>query len=139
MYHDSRGTYGSLRIYQELKKQDIPCSENCVARLMREDGLRATTKRRYKATTNSKHDFPVAPNLLQRDFSPAKPNRVWTGDITYIWTSEGWPYLAVVIDLFSMSVVGWAMDKLMTPTTDHECADDVGAEATSILRAHISF
>jgi transposase InsO family protein len=114
VHHDSRGTYGSPRIYQELKKQDIPCSENRVARLMREDGLYATTKRRYKATTNSKHDFPVAPNLLGRDFSPAEPNRVWAGDITYIWTTEGWLYLAVVIDLFSRSVVGWAMDKRMT-------------------------
>ena len=114
VHHDSRGTYGSPRIYQELKKQDIPCSENRVARLMREDGLYATTKRRYKATTNSKHDFPVAPNLLRRDFSLAESNRVWAGDITYIWTTEGWLYLAVVIDLFSRSVVGWAMDKRMT-------------------------
>lgn len=113
-HHDSRGTYGSPRVYRELKKQGIPCSENRVARLMREDGLRAKTRKRYKATTNSKHDFPVAPNLLQRDFSPAQPNQVWTGDITYIWTTEGWLYLAVVIDLFSRSVVGWAMDKRMT-------------------------
>ena len=114
VHHDSRGTYGSPRVYRKLKKRDIPCSENRVARLMREDGLRAKTKRRYKATTNSKHDLPVAPNLLQRNFSPAKPNQVWAGDITYIWTIEGWLYLAVVIDLFSRSVVGWAMDKRMT-------------------------
>lgn len=114
VYHNSRDTYGSPRIYQALKEQDIPCSENRVARLMREDGLRAKMKRRFKATTNSKHNLPVAPNLLQRDFSPAEPNQVWAGDITYIWTTEGWLYLAVVIDLYSRSVVGWAMDKRMT-------------------------
>jgi transposase InsO family protein len=97
VYHNSGGTYGSPRIYQELKRQNISCSENRVARLMREDGLYAKTKRRYKATTNSKHDLPVTANLLQRDFSPAKPDQVWAGDITYIWTTEGWLYLAVVV------------------------------------------
>lgn len=110
--HKSR--YGSPRIHQELRQKGHSCSENRVARLMRKDGLKAKTKRRYKATTNSKHDFPVAPNLLQRDFSPEVPNQVWTGDITYIWTTEGWLYLAVVLDLFSRSVVGWSMNKLMT-------------------------
>lgn len=114
VHHDSGASYGSPRIYQALKEQGLPCSENRVARLMREDGLRAKTKRRFKATTNSKHNMPVAPNLLNRDFSPAEPNQVYAGDITYIWTNEGWLYLAVVIDLFSRSVVGWAMDKRMT-------------------------
>ena len=113
-HHESRETYGSPRVYQALKQQDIPCSENRIARLMQEDGLRAKSKRRFKATTNSKHDLPVAPNLLQRDFSPEKPDQVWAGDITYIWTTEGWLYLAVVLDLFSRSVVGWAMAKRMT-------------------------
>lgn len=114
VHHDSREAYGSPRIYQALKKQGIPCSESRVARLMREDDLRAKMKRRFKATTDSKHDLPIAPNLLQRDFSPAEPDQVYAGDITYIWTTEGWLYLAVVIDLFSRSVVGWAMDKRMT-------------------------
>lgn len=107
-------SYGSPRVYRELKNQGEACSENHVARLMREDGLRAKTKRRFKATTNSNHNLPVAPNLLNRNFSPEKPNEVYAGDITYIWTTEGWLYLAVVIDLFSRSVVGWAMDKRMT-------------------------
>jgi len=71
-------------------------------------------KRRFKATTNSKHNLPVAPNLLNRDFSPAEPNHVYAGDITYSWTTEGWLYLSVVIDLFSRSVVDWGMDKRMT-------------------------
>ena len=114
VHHDSGESYGSPRIYQALKEQGLPCSESRVARLMKEDGLRAKTKRRFKATTNSKHNLPVAPNLLNREFSPAEPNQVYAGDITYIWTTEGWLYLAVVIDLFSRSVVGWSMDKRMT-------------------------
>jgi len=114
IHRDSDKSYGSPRIYRELKTQGEPCSENRVARLMREDGLYAKTKRRFKATTNSKHNLPVAPNLLNRDFSPEEPNQVYAGDITYVWTSEGWLYLAVVIDLFSRSVVGWAMHKRMT-------------------------
>jgi putative transposase len=113
VHHESRETYGSPRVYQALKQKDVPCSENRVARLMKEDGLRAKTKRRFRVTTNSKHNLPVAPNLLQRDFSPKKPDQVWAGDITYIWTTAGWLYLAVVIDLFSRSVVGWAMNKHM--------------------------
>ena len=114
VHRDSGESYGSPRVYKALKKQGETCSENRVARLMREDGLKAKTKKRFKATTNSKHNLPVAPNLLNRNFSPQEPNRVYAGDITYIWTSEGWLYLAVVIDLFSRSVVGWAMDNRMT-------------------------
>ena len=114
VHRDSGESYGSPRVYKALKKQGETCSENRVARLMREDGLKAKTKKRFKATTNSKHNLPVAPNLLNRDFSPQEPNRVYAGDITYIWTTEGWLYLAVVIDLFSRSVVGWAMDNRMT-------------------------
>ena len=114
IHRDSGEAYGSPRVYQALKEQGETCSENRVARLMREDGLRAKTTRRFKATTNSEHNLPVAPNLLDRNFSPEAPNQVYAGDITYIWTTEGWLYLAVVIDLFSRSVVGWAMNKQMT-------------------------
>ncbi len=114
VHRNSRETYGSPRVYQVLKQQGKVCSKNRVARLMREDGLKAKTKKRFKATTNSKYSFPVAPNLLDRDFSPEEPNQVYPGDITYIWTTEGWLSLPVVIDLFSRSVVGWAMDKRMT-------------------------
>jgi len=114
IHRDSGEAYGSPRVYQALKEQGETCSENRVARLMREDGLRAKTKRRFKATINSEHNLPVAPNLLDRNFSPEAPNQVYAGDITYIWTAEGWLYLAVVIDLFSRSVVGWAMNKQMT-------------------------
>ena len=138
VHHESRETYGSPRVYQALKQQDIPCSENRIARLMQEDGLRAKSKRRFKATTNSKHDLPVAPNLLQRDFSPEKPDQVWAGDITYIWTAAGWLYLAVVLDLFSRSVVGWAMEKRMT-RSGHGCPDHGGSKAQAFARADLPF
>jgi len=114
IHRDSDASYGSPRVHRDLKEQGNSCGENRVARLMREDGLRSKIKRRFKATTDSKHNLPVAPNLLNREFHPEKPNEVYAGDITYVWTTEGWLYLAVVIDLFSRSVVGWAMDKLMT-------------------------
>lgn len=114
VHRDSGESYGSPHVYKALKKQGETCSENRVARLMREDGLKAKTKRRFMATTNSKHNLPVAPNLLNRNFSPEAPNQFYAGDITYIWTTEGWLYLAVILDLFSRSVVGWAMDKRMT-------------------------
>ena len=111
VHKESRGTYGSPRIHCELRDQGERCGRHRVARLMREDGLRAKVKKRYKATTDSKHDLPVAPNLLQRNFDPVAPDRVWASDITYIWTAEGWLYLAVVLDLFSRSVVGWSMSQ----------------------------
>lgn len=114
IHRESGGIYGSPRVYKALREQDEPCGENRVARLMREDGLRGKMKRRFKATTDSKHGFAVAPNLLNRNFCPEEPNQVYAGDITYVWTGEGWLYLAVVIDLFSRSVVGWAMNKRMT-------------------------
>lgn len=80
---------------------------------MRELGLKAKSPQRYKVTTDSRHSFPVAANLLDRKFDVAKPNNVWTADITYVWTSEGWLYLAVVMELFSRQIIGWAMDKRM--------------------------
>ena len=84
-----------------------------VARLMRENDIRAKAKRKFKVTTDSRHDHPVAPNLLDRQFTVEAPNTVWLADLSYIWTREGWLYLAVVLDLFSRQVVGWAMDEQM--------------------------
>ena len=82
---------------------------------MRENGIRARHKRRYKATTDSKHDLPVAANLLGRNFTPVAPNQVWTSDITYLWTEqEGWLYLAIVLDLFNREVIGWSLKPRMT-------------------------
>jgi len=114
VFTESRGTYGCPRVHRELRNRGIACGKNRIARLMRKDGLRAKVKRRFKATTDSKHNLPVAGNLLQRDFNPEQPDQTWAGDITYVWTGEGWLYLAVVLDLFSRNVVGWAMEKHMT-------------------------
>jgi transposase InsO family protein len=111
LHKESRGTYGSPRIHQALQAQGEACGRHRVARLMREDDLKAKVKKRYKATTDSKHTLPVAPNLLQRDFAPSGPNQVWASDITYIWTGEGWLYLAVTLDLFNRAVVGWSMSR----------------------------
>lgn len=110
----SRGTYGSPRITKALKKEGIACGRNRVARLMRENGIAAKTKRKYKATTNSKHNYPVAENLVNQNFTVNQPNQVWVADITYIATDEGWLYLAAVEDLFQRKIVGWAMDSTMT-------------------------
>ena len=116
IHEESNREYGSPKIHQELRRCGTRCGRKRVARLMRTDGLKAKTIRKFKATTNSDHSLPVAPNLLNRDFSPADPNRVWVADITYIWTNEGWLYLAIVIDLFSRAVVGWSMSERMTRT-----------------------
>lgn len=105
----SRRSYGSPRITDELNDSRMVCGRHRVARLMRAAGIRAKTVKKYKATTNSKHALPVAANLLARQFTVSRPNRVWVADITYIWTAEGWLYLAVVLDLYSRLIVGWAM------------------------------
>jgi putative transposase len=107
------GTYGSPRIYEEVKGQ-VACSKKRVARLMKEAGLQARQIRRYKHTTKANPAHPAAPNLLAQDFTATAPNEKWTSDITYIPTQEGWLYLAVVLDLFSRRVVGWAMSARMT-------------------------
>ncbi|MEN3033131.1 IS3 family transposase [Chromobacterium amazonense] len=114
IHAEFNGAYGSPRIYQELKSRGFPVSKARIHRLMTLHGIRARHKRRYKATTNSKHALPVAPNLLNRQFDVAAPDQVWTTDITYIPTREGWLYLAVVMDLYSRVIVGWAMDGRMT-------------------------
>jgi transposase InsO family protein len=114
VYYDSYETYGSPRVYHELKSQDVACSENRVARLMRLCGLRAKQVRRYKSTTKRNKKHPVAPNLLNRDFSADRPDHKWLTDITYIPTQEGWLYLAVILDLYNRGIVGWAMSERMT-------------------------
>ncbi|MBU8900958.1 IS3 family transposase [Corallococcus sp. M34] len=111
MHQDSRRTYGSPRVRAELKAQGQHVGRHRVARLMREAGLRARWRRRFVHTTDSKHGLPVAPNLLACDFNPSKPDRAWVTGITYVPTREGWLYLAVVMDLFSRRVIGWAMDR----------------------------
>jgi len=114
VYNGSYETYGSPRVYLELKAQGVACSENRVARLMRLRGLQAKQVRRYKSTTRRNKKHPVAPNILKRDFTAARPDHKWLTDITYIPTREGWLYLAAVLDLFGRRIVGWAMSKRMT-------------------------
>ena len=106
---DSRGRYGSPRVHAALRAQGRRVGRKRVARLMRGMGLSARRGRRFRCTTDSRHAFPVAPNLLDRDFTAAAPDRVWLADLTYLWTAEGWLYLAVVLDLCTRRVVGWAM------------------------------
>ena len=109
LHTELKGAYGSPRMVRELRRRGFPASKARVERLMRDNGIRARHKRRYKATTDSKHGLPVAPNLLDRNFTPSAPNEVWTSDITYLWTDEGWLYLAIVLDLFNREVIGWSM------------------------------
>lgn len=111
-----KGEYGWPRMCKELVARGIRVGKERVRKLMAQHGIKARTKRRFKATTNSAHDLPVAPNLLQRDFAPATPNAVWTTDITYLETDEGWLYLTVMLDLFSRQVVGWSIGPRMTKT-----------------------
>ena len=114
IHAEVKAAYGSRRMHRELKGRGHRIGLTRVERLMREHGIRARHKRRFKATTDSKHSMPVADNLLNRDFTPTAPNRVWTGDITYIATGEGWLYLAVVLDLFNREVIGWSIKPRMT-------------------------
>jgi putative transposase len=107
----SRRTYGSPRILRDLREEGHRVSRKRVARLMRDLGLEGRRKRRFRATTDSRHRFPVAPNVLMRDFDVAAPNTAWVTDITYLATLDGWLYLAVILDLFSRRVVGYAMSE----------------------------
>jgi putative transposase len=109
IYDASNGVYGVRRTHRQLLIDGEKCSVNRVARLMRTCGIKAKRRRKYCVTTDSKHNLPVAANLLDRQFFSAGPNQVWASDITYIWTMEGWLYLAAVIDLHSRMVVGWSM------------------------------
>jgi len=111
VHRDTRGRYGSPRIHVELRAQGRGASRGRIERLMRRHGIRAIMARpRRVRTTDSRHDLPIAPNLLNRNFSAAAPNRIWLTDITYVETDQGWLYLATVMDLYSRRIVGWAMD-----------------------------
>jgi transposase InsO family protein len=114
IHKKSRRTYGSPRIHAELRAEGVVCNHKRVARLMRLEGIQGRRKRRKAATTDSKHPYPVAPNLLNREFEAEAPNEKWVADITYIPTREGWLYLAVVLDLYSRKIVGWSMSHQVT-------------------------
>jgi len=109
IHAQTHGGYGWPRIWKELLARGIRVGKQRVQKLMQLHGIRAKGKRRFRVTTDSRHDLPIAPNLLNREFSVGEPDRVWAGDITYIATDEGWLFLAVVIDLFSRQVVGWSL------------------------------
>ena len=110
VYAENRGAYGWPRIWRQLRRQGIRVGKLRVQRLMQQHGIQARGKRRFRVTTTaSRHDLPVAPNRLDRNFAVAAPNQAWVGDFTYVATGEGWLFLAVVIDLFSRKVVGWSM------------------------------
>ena len=111
---ESRETYGSPSIWDALIKQGHCVGEHRVARLMRVEGIRVKTVKKWRTTTQSNPRLPVAENTLNRQFTVAHPNQVWAGDITYVWTTEGWLYLAVILDLYSRLVVGWAMGHRLT-------------------------
>jgi len=113
-FEESDKTYGAKRIVVGLRQRGYRVGKNRVWRLMRENGLKVKTVRRFKVTTNSDHKRPVAPNLVKQQFTAQAPNRLWTGDITYIPTAQGWLYLAVVLDVFSRRIVGWSMNQRMT-------------------------
>ncbi len=109
VFEASRRRYGSPRIHIELKKAGRGIGRHRIARILRIQGLQARKRRRFVATTDSGHTLPIAPNLVKRDFAAVAPNKVWVGDVTFIPTLEGWLYLAVLLDLFSRRVVGWAL------------------------------
>ena len=109
IHAEVKGEYGWPRMHKELRARGIRVGKDRVRKLMQQHGIRARTKRKFVVTTDSRHSLPVAPDLVQRRFTPEEPNQLWSGDITYIATDEGWLYLAAVIDLFSRQVVGWSL------------------------------
>lgn len=114
IYRRHKGRYGSPRITDDLRDLEVVCSENRVARRMRHMDLKAVQARKFKVTTDSSHNMPVAPDLIRQDFTASAANQKWVSDITYIWTRQGWLYLAVVMDLYSRAIIGWSMNVRMT-------------------------
>jgi putative transposase len=112
-FKESNESYGSPRMVHELREAELDVGRRRIARLMRDNGMKARQKVQFKRTTDSYHSHPIAPNILEQDFTVTAPNQVWVGDISYIWTKEGWLYLAVVIDLYARRVVGWATSDRM--------------------------
>ena len=146
-FKESREANGSPRIFADFKEAGIACSEKRIARLMRLAEIRAVLPKRFVVTTDSDHEMPVATNLLDRTFDAEKPDTRWTADITYVWTRQGWLYLAVILDLFSRRIVGWAMDQSIdrslvlsaldmaiagrNPSQDMLCHSDRGSQYAS--------
>lgn len=116
LHEESRRIYGSPRIYAALRRRGIACGRHRVARLMRDEGLRSKTTRRFRSIATKREEMPAAPNRLKRCFTARRPNRVWASDITIVKTAEGWLHLAIVLDLYSRKIVGWATSPTVTQT-----------------------
>lgn len=114
IFQDMYEAYGSPRMYEQLRKEGFTCSKRTVEELMRKHEIRPKRKRKHKSTTDSNHKLPIAPNVLEREFTVETPDEVWVSDITYIDTAQGWLYLCVFIDLYSRMVVGWSISNRMT-------------------------
>lgn len=114
LHGEMRGAYGWPRMWRELKARGVRVGKERVRKMMKDNDIRARAKRKFKATTDSNHNLPVCKNVLNRNFKPERPDTVWTGDITYIPTNEGWLHLAIVVDAFSRQLIGWAMGERMT-------------------------
>jgi len=114
LHAESRGTYGSPRLHVALQREGIRVSKHRIERALRSMGIQARTRRRWRVTTRANPAHPVVENALARDFTASKPNERWVTDISYVWTDEGWCYLAVILDLFSRAVVGWALDTTLS-------------------------
>lgn len=110
----SRGIYGSPKITEVLISEGVKVSQKTVSNIMKENNMKSKTVKKYKATTHSNHKLPISPNLLNQNFKVDAPCKAWVTDITYVWTSQGWLYLATVMDLFLRRIIGWTMDKRMT-------------------------
>jgi len=121
IHEASRKTYGSPRVHAQLNALGRRCGRGRVERLMRRFGIRSKLKRRFRKTTNSAHNERISPNLVRRNFSVERPNKIWVSDVTYLWTNEGWLYLAVTLDLFSRRVVGWSMSERLTTSLVLQC------------------
>jgi transposase InsO family protein len=114
IHKNSRGLYGSPRIYQELRKRGLKINKKRVVRIMQKYGIRAKTRKKFKKTTNSNHNNPIAKDLLGQNFKSRESNKIWVSDITYIRTREGWLYLSCILDLYSRMIVGWQIDRRQT-------------------------
>jgi transposase InsO family protein len=112
-HRESRGIYGSPKVYRKLRRDGAMVNHKRVERLMKEAGIKAKRVKKSKRTTDSRHSLPVAGNVLAREFKATHPDEVWTSDITYIWTAEGWLYLVVFLDLYSRLIVGWAVSETL--------------------------
>jgi transposase InsO family protein len=136
IHASSRGTYGRPRLLRALRRQGLECSSERLRRLMLKNGISSKHRRKYRATTNSQHRLPVADNLVKRNFTAERPNRLWVADTTFIATREGWAYLAAILDVFSRSIVGWAIGN---ENSRHLClrALDMATARRSIVKGLI--